>query len=602
MSRLLALAKTYVRLGPASIGRVAAYRLGLRSGLHPVQRLSARLAKPPFFRAVEVTNQLARPNRAWDERLWWFGWHHEAVPDNPPDWFANPFSSTVQPNASSDWWRIADFGAGDIKGLWELSRMDWVVAWATTAACGDATVIERLNEWLADWAKQNSPYMGPNWKCGQEASIRVMHLVLASWVLGQDRQPTVGLVDLVRTHLQRIAPTISYAIGQQNNHGTSEAAALFIGGSFLEGRDPRAEKWETLGRKWLEERATALIEPDGSFSQYSVNYHRVMLDTYSFAEAWCRHRDLPRFSAQLQDRLASATDWLWTMTNAESGDAPNIGANDGARLLQLCGTDYRDFRPSVQLAASLFIGADAFGRGPWDAPLHWLQVPIGEPWALPRGRAFNDGGFIVLRMNTSMAVLRYPRFRFRPSQADLLHLDFWLGSVNLLRDAGTYSYNDKITEWFSGTSAHNTIEFDGRDQMPRFGRFLFGRWLRADLSHCEETGSNEATSGAGYTLESGASHHRVVALRPHSLVCEDAIGGEFHTATLRWRLAPADWRVRGGVVESHLCSIAIEVDGVRKAPVFGHTLESRYYQQQTEIPEISLTVDGPSKLTTRISF
>ena len=45
-------------------------------------------------------------------------------------------------------------------------------------------------------------------------------------VLGQDAKPEQGMIDFISTHLQRIEPTISYALAQQNNHGTSEAALL----------------------------------------------------------------------------------------------------------------------------------------------------------------------------------------------------------------------------------------------------------------------------------------------------------------------------------------------------------------------------------------
>lgn len=287
MSRMTQL-QTFARLGLGSIARVATYRLGLKSGRHPVQRLTASVAMPPFFRPCENAGAVAEPNGVWDDSLWWFSWYRAPLTEGPPDWFINPFSEESQPDATRDWWRIPDFGAGDIKGLWELSRFDWVVAWATKAAEGDAAALERLNQWLADWAGRNPPYRGPNWKCGQESSIRVMHLVTAAWILGQDRAPESGLVDLLRTHLQRIAPTMSYAIGQQNNHGTSEAAALFIGGSFLAGHDPRAEAWARKGRRWLEERAATLIEPDGtggldqgeptsklSFESHFLNMHTV---------------------------------------------------------------------------------------------------------------------------------------------------------------------------------------------------------------------------------------------------------------------------------------------------------------------------------------
>jgi hypothetical protein len=602
MSRRLTQAKTYARLGPTSIARVAAYRLGLKSGLHPVQRLVAPVAQLPFFRGVDAPSQKAEPNRTWNNSLWWFGWHSAQLPKTPPDWFANPFSNTVQPDATRDWWRIPDFGTGDIKGLWELSRMDWAVAWATTAACGDELALERLNLWLADWAARNPPYKGPNWKCGQEASIRVMHLVAAAWVLGQDRVPETGLVDLLSAHLQRIAPTMSYAIGQQNNHGTSEAAALFIGGSFMAGHDPRAATWARKGRAWLEERAASLIETDGSFSQYSVTYHRVMLDTYSLAEAWRRHRGLPAFSARLRERLAAATDWLWTMTDAETGDAPNIGANDGARLLQLSGTDYRDYRPSIQLAAALFRGKDAFGTGPWTTPLHWLCVAAGKPCHAPPSQSFDQGGYHVLRTKSTIAVLRYPRFRFRPSQADALHVDLWHNGINLLRDAGTYSYNAKGAEWFAGTAAHNTITFDRRDQMPRLGRFLFGDWLKTEAVEPVLNEGVTTRAAAAYTDAHGARHHRALALSDGLLMCQDTITGDFEEACLRWRLAPGDWHLEGNILSNGNYAMAIEIDGVPIPPTLSTTLESRYYQQKAEIPELSVKVTGPASIVTKVHF
>lgn len=591
-------------LGPSNVARVVAYRLGLRSGRHKVQRLKAPLVHPPFFRAVEGIGATAIPNRSWDNRLWWFGWHSEPLLDGPPDWFANPFSNMVQPDCSLDWWRIPDFSSGDIKGLWEPSRMDWAVAWATTAACGDAAALQRLNLWLDSWVRENTPYKGPNWKCGQEASIRVMHLVTAAWLLGQDQEPESGLINLLRVHLQRISPTLPYAIGQQNNHGTSEAAALFIGGTFLVGHDQRAENWSRKGRQWLEELAKGLIEDDGSFSQYSLTYHRVLLDTYAMAEAWRRHRRLPDFSGQLHFKLGAAVDWLFAMTNSITGDAPNLGANDGARLLQLTASNYRDFRPSVQLAAALFKEQDAFGPGPWNSPLSWLGVKGGKSVVALASQSFDKGGYHVLRRGPVMAVMRYPRFRFRPSQADALHLDLWQKGVNLLRDAGSYSYNSDSSEWYCSTRAHNTIEFDGRDQMPRLGRFLFGGWLRADCVKLARDDGETASAGAAYTDAHGARHSRMITLGEKVLICQDSISGSFNEACLRWRLAPGAWYVEGNCVRNgeYSVEIEIEIDGISVTPVLGITLESRYYQHNDEIPEISVLVTKPATLQTRVSF
>jgi hypothetical protein len=593
--------RTYARLGPASIARVGAYKLGVKTGLHPVLKLRADSAQPPYFDAAPLSAPLPDPNTAWNDAMWWFGWYRAKLPDAPPDWFANPFSDLPQPDASLDWWRIPDFRSGDIKGLWELSRLDWLVAWATCAANGDRAALDRLNLWLADWAEKNPPYKGPNWKCGQEASIRVMHLVLAAWVLGQDRTPVPGLIALLRVHLQRIAPTMSYAIGQKNNHITSEAAALFIGGSLLSGHDPRAPVWMAKGRRWLEESAQTLIEPDGSFSQYSTTYHRVMLDTYALAEAWRRRRHLPSFSPELRARLAAATRWLEAMTDPTTGDAPNIGANDGARLIQLTGTDYRDFRPSVQLAASLFDDRDAFGAGDWNAPLHWLSVPQGKPGKAPESTSFDKGGYHVLRAGEGFAVLRYPRYRTRPGQADALHLDFWFKSRNLLRDAGSYSYNADNSAWFRGTSAHNTVTFDERDQMPRLGRFLFGAWLRAEDVELVRSEAEHVSAAAAYRDYQRAKHHRSVALCNNHLLCTDTLSGNFQMACLRWRLTPDHWvldgqRLRGNSATLNIQSSAGLEINLNAAP------ESRYYHNKSDILVLEIHAHQPCQIETKVEF
>ena len=88
-------------------------------------------------------------------------------------------------------------------------------------------------------------------------------------------------------------------------------------------------------------------------------------------------------------------------------------------------TDYRDFRPTVALAAVLF----GDGR-PWpdydDPRVSALGFTQGDHvWPSPTSRSFDVGGYHVLRAGQAVVVLRYPRFRYRPSQADALHLDLW---------------------------------------------------------------------------------------------------------------------------------------------------------------------------------
>lgn len=311
------------------------------------------------------------------------------------------------------------------------------------------------------------------------------------------------------------------------------------------GHADEALEWMRKGRKWLENRSRTIIEDDGSFSQYSITYHRLMLDTFSFAEAWRRHRDLAKFSKTLHDRLQSTTLWLGNITNQTNGDVPNIGANDGAQILHLVECDHRDFRPSVQLGAALFCDGFYFECGAWNNMLSWLDVEVGAHKLNRESVTYDKGGFHVLVNKNVQAVLRYPRFRFRPSQADAMHLDVWINDNNLLRDAGTFSYNSSDHTWFSGTSAHNTIEFDGRDQMMRLGRFLFGDWLRSTEVSKVADNKMGLSASAAYEDRHGARHERDIVLKANELICKDTVSGVFDTAKLRWRLAPGDWKMSG---------------------------------------------------------
>jgi hypothetical protein len=594
---------TFWSLGIHNIVRVVAYRLALWAGVHPVLRIAASAPKGPFFaRPSKQAPEGALAGATWRRDGTWFSAHNFEL-EGPPDWHANPFRPGARAEAGLAWNRIPDFSAdlGDIKTVWEASRLDWALAMARRAALGDAGELERLNSWLADWSEANPPYQGVNWKCGQEASIRVMHLAATALVLGQEKDPMPGLRALIAAHLARIAPTMSYAIGQANNHGTSEAAALFIGGSWLGPVD--GERYANIGRLWLEERAQALIAPDGTFSQYSVIYHRVLLDTYALVEVWRRRLQLPSFSRTLTDRLARATRWLQALVDPITGDAPNLGANDGARLIPLVDTPFRDFRPSLQLAAELFCNARAIeAEGPWDQPLRWLgQRASTSTLSAPRSTTLNDGGFHLMRQGQAFALLRYPRFRFRPSQADALHLDLWVAGENLLRDAGTYSYASADGAWFAGTAAHNTVEFDGRDQMPRLGRFLFGSWLKAESITPVTRREGEVAAAAGYRDNWGARHDRAVVLGDRCLICTDRLSGNARVAVLRWRLAPGDWRMTENGVSNG--RVTLRLSGPEGMTLrLAHSQESRHYLEKTSLPVLEAKVNLPGEIVTEVAF
>lgn len=608
MKQLWLKVRTAWALGPVSLGRYFRYQLGVSTRLNPIQRLMADAPREPFFQEPDRIDERLAPPPFWVDKARYFSWYEESLHGRVPNWHRNPFTGASVKKPTLPWWQIPDFDPdlGDIKTIWEASRFDWVVVHACQARGGDETAVARLNHWLADWLIHNPPYNGPNWKCGQETSIRVLHLATAAILLEQTDTPLTSLLDLIRLHLQRIAPTIQYALAQNNNHGTSEAAALFIGGSWLRRLtgEKEAVQWEQNGRRWLEDRVKTLIAADGSFSQYAVNYHRLLLDTLGMVELWRRRLELTAFSNMWLTRAQAATRWLHAFTDAVTGAAPNLGANDGARLLPLDSSDYLDYRPTVQMTAVLFWQQAVYPPGPWDERLHWLGIDVPETrLPAPTSQLFDAGGYALLQNEAARVFIRYPRFRFRPGHADALHVDFWLKGENILRDGGSYSYAAEAAwlNYFRSCASHNSVQFDGRDQMPRLGRFLYGGWLKTkQQDFFIEDGGGRFT--AVYQDWQGAQHRRQIQLTARSLTVTDWVSDFQQKAVLRWRLQPGEWRLVDDVCTSAQIALSVtaDVSVVRREIVEGW--ESRYYMQREPIPVLEVEIVQPGCLETIISW
>lgn len=611
MANFLLKLRTYWRLGALNLWRVGWYRLQLRLGIHAVQRVRRQLGGEIFYSPSQSISNLT-PTDHWQKTALYFGRHHFPISDDPPDWHLNPFTGSRVSDTAESWWRVSDFasGAGDIKTVWEASRFDWVLAFAQRAATGSAGDLNRLNAWLADWVKQNPAYRGPNWKCGQEASIRVLHLIIAARFLRQDKSSRSELVSFIEAHLARIAPTIDYAVGQDNNHATSEAAALFVGGAWLHAHGAKkGEHWARLGRKWLEDRVAYLVAPTGSFSQHSVNYHRLMLDTLSVAELWRVWLELPRFSESFYERAKAAARWLCVMIHPDTGDAPNLGANDGANLLPLTNADYRDYRPSAALAAQLFRGESVYSDVKLvQDHLAWLGLKSSADTSSKplrggnrRDPIFHAAGYIILNKGPWTLLFRYPCYRFRPGHCDALHVDLWHGSFNLFCDAGSFSYNIDLetSDYFAGCAGHNTIQFDNREPMPKVSRFLRGEWLEAEgLKLSESDLADSLSASAGYRDWQGATHFREITLSESELRVTDHISGFKKHAVLRWRLAPGDWQVRGYSFTNQSFNIHIESTARVEKIELVNGWESRYYLDRQPLPLLEVRVVAPGRLTT----
>jgi hypothetical protein len=215
-----------------------------------------------------------------------------------------------------------------------------------------------------------------------------------------------------------------------------------------------------------------------------------------------------------------------------------------------------------------------------------------------------DSGIVAMRSDNFLAVVKASDRKFRPSHADCLHLDLFHENRNLLRDAGSYSYQDRgWHHYFSGTSSHNTIQFDEHDQMPRLSKFMFAKWLknaRVDEISVDETG--QAWAGA-YVDSWGNSHERAVRINRKELIVVDRINGNFSTATLRWRLNPGEWKVENNLASMIGVSIEVTCADQCGSMELVSGWDARYYQKKYLIPVLQVNYSaGAHEIKTRVSI
>lgn len=503
-----------------------------------------------------------------------------------PDWMLNPL--TGQRADPQRHWSESGFYSpqqGDLKFQLEPARFAFAYDLARAYAwAGDEKYSECFWRLFESFAEENPPQAGPLWVCAQECSFRVMAWTFALGVFAGASNTTVErigrLLGLIAAHGDRIEGTLAYARSQKNNHAVSEAAALWtIGLVFPE--LPKAQRWRYIGRRGLESEARRQIYDDGSYVQYSFNYHRVMLHDFLWAAALGEAYG-QKLSPELYSRVGRAADFLYQMMDPDTGGVPNTGGNDGALILPLNESGYSDFRGAVQAGHYLARRSQLLAEGPWNEDLFWLfgmNAAARAQAQVVRPRSFSavNGGYETLRGGRAWGMLRCSEYHDRPAQADQLHFDLWWRGVNIALDAGTFAYSGEYP-WrngLAGTSVHNTVCVNHADQMRRAGQFLWLDWAQGKVrsrGKCALGDYIEAEHD-GYR-RFGVTHRRTVVRHSDDVwIVIDDLNGD-GTSRLQWLFPDYPYSPReDGDVVLHTtagdmqitmrCSTAAQIDLVR---------------------------------------
>jgi hypothetical protein len=501
---------------------------------------------------------------------------HQLVEVGRPDRWTRSVLTSHSTDPYGHWSLLRDAGSDDIKGVWELSRFSWayalVRAWLRD---GEDRHVELFWSTLEDWMGRNPPNRGPNWMCGQEASLRLIAVTFAVQAF-RDHPATTDerlalAARLADATADRIGDHLSYALSQQNNHGIAELIGLQTAARFWPSLCGFPHSPDDFWRDLLPAQCAELIGPDGGFSQHSTNYHRLLLQLLTWSEIVerCAGSTLP---IPVRTQAIAATDFLATLMEAD-GTVPRYGADDGANLFPLSGCAYEDFRPAVGAALAIFKG-ERLPAGPWDETALLLLGPVAAS-ATPaiRGVADQpDAGVFTLRHARGTLFFRAPAvFRTRPSHADQLHVSLRWDGEWIAEDPGTYSYNAPGGwDGFAGSRFHNVVTVGDHDCMGRFGRFLWLPWVA-----CEVRRQDDGIAAAHVGFSGFKSRRRILKVANGFVIVDRLTGrlgqrGEF---VLRWY-----GRSRAGLEQLTVaCSAPSTEEYVTALPDGGEGWHSTHY-------------------------
>ena len=438
------------------------------------------------------------------------------------DWITNPETS-YKYDVTKHWSKINDFNPdnGDIKYVWEKSRFSHLL----TIIRYDYNFNEDHSVFvfseIESWIDANPINQGPNWKCSQEISLRLLNwMYVLTFYKKSDALTEVLWLKIQHTiywSLHHVYEHINFSrIAVRNNHAITETLFLAVS-DLLFPFISETKKWAKSGRKWLEVEVDYQVYEDGTFLQFSMNYHRVLIQLFSFMINLTELHKVP-LSKNLKRKAYNSLNFLFQCQDEKSGKLPNYGANDGALFFNFSNATFRDYRPQLNTLHYTLTGADLYENEYLFESKSWFgENSVNEkfkPLVKKQGLlSFNDGGYYLIREKDSFSFLRAGNHLDRPSQADNLHLDLWINGVNVLIDAGTFKYNtdEDSLNYFVGTASHNTVMINRGNQMLKGSRFIWYYWSQVQDVVLNETETEfiiDVKAKVYQYLEKGLIHQR----------------------------------------------------------------------------------------------
>jgi hypothetical protein len=250
------------------------------------------------------------------------------------DWITNP-ENGFKYDVTKHWSEINDFNlaSGDIKFVWEKSRFSYLLTIMRFDQHFNQNHSKFVFEEIESWIDANPVNQGPNWKCSQEISLRIFNWLFLIDFYKDSPELTEELWNKIQHviywSLHHVYHNINFSrIAVRNNHAITETLFLTLS-ELMFPFIPETSKWSKKGRNWFEKEIDYQIYDDGTYLQFSMNYHRVVIQLLSLGISVSEIKNKP-FSKIVYNKAYKSLDFLYQCLQEENGKLPNYGSNDGA--------------------------------------------------------------------------------------------------------------------------------------------------------------------------------------------------------------------------------------------------------------------------------
>lgn len=400
------------------------------------------------------------------------------------DWVTNP-DSGYKYDSHKHWTEIEDLDPdkGDIKYVWEKSRFCFLYEIIRYDYHYNLDNSRFVFDVILDWIDKNPLNCGPNYKCSQEISVRILNWIFALYFYKNSSYLNEfifqKILQSIYGQIKHLENNINFSrICVRNNHAITETLTLYLT-SLLLPFFPGSNKRKKNGKKWFEQEIEFQVANDGTFIQNSMNYHRVLIQLLTWGITIADiHGET--YSKHIYDKAFKSINFLFQCQEESNGWLPNYGANDGALFFPLNSNDYRDYRPQLDALHQLLTGKSLYKEDFEDKQWYFTNKLKYHSYPLISKQygiiTFPDSGYYIFREDRTMSLIRCGSYNDKKSgSADCLHLDVWHNNENILLDGGSYKYNteNEIIEYFNGSESHNTVMLDQYGHMKKGIRFMW---------------------------------------------------------------------------------------------------------------------------------